>query len=691
MSSKKIRLKYKKERAVLSDVLPYETPLTFTNRHFYNFLLTYKIRYNIDINNIEWTGGDEVVDCIIRLLFGTKESSKENIKAEIPPHKSEAKQLHFDQTAIPFCYRISHKQNEYRELAIPHPKHQLRIIEFYDRYKELIIYYCSISSFSIRHPKKIAKYIFYKDSTHYKNLSDDSSSKVEEVNKEYENLRSFFVYKDYSNVYKFYESNKFHDCEKKYNNLLKLDISKCFDSIYTHSLAWALLNKESVKTSIQNSKKTFAGSFDKLMQEINYRETHGIIIGPEFSRIFAELILQSIDCTVEQELLQHNLKHKVDYEIFRYVDDYFIFFNENSTVDKITQVLQVELKKHKLYLNIAKSIRYEKPIITEISIAKQRVASLIDKQLIYQLEDIEPKDKEGQSLKKGFIYINSKTLITQFKTIIKESRVEYKDMLNYSLSIVDKRCNKIIKNYYKTLHSKDDKREERLIKAILGILEFIFFIYSASPRVNATIKLCRILQTFVSCLKEKDTKINKDFKHLVFKCIYDNICFVLKKNKSSEYFQVETLYLLLALSELGRDYRLEESVLVDYFNIKINDLDYEINSELNYFSITVVLSYIKDKKSFDKLRVIIENEIIKKFKSKKGTLYIDAELTMLLLDTISCPYVSKEIKIELLNLYGINQDLHNDILNLKHNWFITTWNDFNFGKALDMKQSKEVY
>ena len=221
------------------------------------------------------------------------------------------------------------------------------------------------------------------------------------------------------------------------------------------------------------------------MQEINHNETHGIIIGPEFSRIFAELILLSVDRAVEQELLRHELKHKVDHEIFRYVDDYFIFFNENSTVDKITQVLQVELKKHKLYLNTAKSIRYEKPIITEISIAKQRLASLINKQLVYQLKDIEPTNKEGQSLKKGSIYINSKNLITQFKIIIKESRVEYKDILNYSLSIVDKQCNEIIKNYYKS----DKKSEEQLIKAVLRILEFIFFIYSASPRVNTTIKL----------------------------------------------------------------------------------------------------------------------------------------------------------------------------------------------------------
>ena len=72
------------------------------------------------------------------------------------------------------------------------------------------------------------------------------------------------------------------------------------------------------------------------MQQINYNETNGIIIGPEFSRIFAELILQSVDRIVEQKLVsKHNLKHKVDYEIFRYVDDYFIFFNEDSTKDKM--------------------------------------------------------------------------------------------------------------------------------------------------------------------------------------------------------------------------------------------------------------------------------------------------------------------------------------------------------------------
>jgi len=263
------------------------------------------------------------------------------------------------------------------------------------------------------------------------------------------------------------------------------------------------------------------------MQQINYNETNGIIIGPEFSRIFAELILQSVDSIVEQELFsKHGLKHKVDYEIFRYVDDYFIFFNEDSTKDKITEILQVALKAHKLYLNTAKSIIYEKPIITEISIAKIRIVSLLVNKLIYKLEDGQ-SDNQDVQVKKGSIHINSSTFITQFKTIIKECRVEYKDILNYSFSIIEKQCHKIIKKYYEA--SEDHRSEKQLIEAILGILEFVFFIYSASPRVNTTIKLCQILQIFINSLKAKD--INEDFKHLVFKYIYDDIDFILKKTQ----------------------------------------------------------------------------------------------------------------------------------------------------------------
>lgn len=43
MRKKKIKLRYKKERVVFSDVLPYELPFIFTNRYFYRFLVKNEI------------------------------------------------------------------------------------------------------------------------------------------------------------------------------------------------------------------------------------------------------------------------------------------------------------------------------------------------------------------------------------------------------------------------------------------------------------------------------------------------------------------------------------------------------------------------------------------------------------------------------------------------------------------------
>ena len=101
---------------------------------------------------------------------------------------------------------------------------------------------------------------------------------------------------------------------------------------------------------------------------------------------------------------------------------------------------------------------------------------------------------------------------------------------------------------------------------------------------------------------------------------------------------------------------------------------------------------MKEKECYNKLRTFIEVEIIKKLESEEAT-YIKSELTMLLLDTISCPYVSKKTKTHLLGLYDVDKNLHNDILDLKHKQQVcfTTWNNFNFKKELDMKRGQEVY
>ncbi len=694
MKKNKRPIKYKKERVVLSDVLPFEIPVTFSNRHFYDFLTKNKVE--LSGNKIKWSKNENTLNTIIKLLFDFRD--KAVITNEIGIDRK------WELKTIPFNYKISHKENDFRELTVIHPKNQLALIEFYEENKQLLLHYCSLSPFSIRRADKVAKFIFHKDKTHKDKLSKDQDYEtVEEYDKEYESLKTFFVYKNYSNIHKFYESYKYHRCEKKYNKLFKFDISKCFDSIYSHSISWALLNKEIVKDTLgsnRSSNDTFGGKFDTIIQNLNYGETNGIVIGPEFSRIFAELILQRIDRNVETVLREkEDLKHKVDYEIFRYVDDFFVFYNTESTKDKILKHFRLQLKEYKLYLNDSKTVLYKKPIITEITIAKQKITDLLNKYLKYKVEEEEnakgeiasEETTEGINEKSGSIYVSSNKLITKFKTIIKETGIDYKDILNYTLSLIERKIAKILKDYQELERKKNS--EKAFTNSILEILDFTFFLYSVSPRVNTTIKLCRILRKLTEFLSEKGN-INIDFQHLAFKKIYDNLYFTLQKNKSLEHTQVETLYLLIALGELGKEYWLDADVLRQYLCIdKDKDsgaLSYK--GSLNYFAIIVLLFYMRDKKRYSLLRSFLQDHIHMRFNEvSKKNIGKSSELVYLLFDILTCPYLDITYKQEMLILHGVTDPaLQEEIINTRKHWF-TKWTDFDFGKELDAKHSQEVY
>lgn len=700
---KKIPITYSKERVVLSDVLPYETPVTFSNRYFYKYLikrlksksnLKYKIKHNKAYSEIE------------SILFGIRAKTK------------------------PFNFNITHKQNDFRVLSVIHPFNQLKMVDFYEEYKSLIIYYSSLSPYSIRKPSKVANFTFYNDVLHKKNEDKDlQHSQIEQDDSEYENLKSFFSYRKYSNIHKFYESYQFHRSEKKYNKLLKIDVTKCFDSVYTHSISWAIFNKNIVKTNIPDSESTFGGEFDHIMQDLNANETNGIIIGPEFSRIFAELILQQIDINIHERLKSDDrngkyLVHKVDYEIFRYVDDYFIFYNKEEDKERITQTFKLALKEYKMYLNDKKSIQYSKPIITEISIAKQKINDLFNNHLI--LKEKEDEDEQSNPI----LYFSSNNVITRFKSIIKESGVEYKDIMNYTLAVLDNKTKKLIKKY-KSLEEENlsTKTQKEFEKGFLEILDVTFFLYSVAPKVNSTIKVCLIIDKITSFLKKNKTNEYKEpftsnNKHNILKKISDEINLVLHKNKSKKETQIETLYLLIALSQLGREYRLNLRVLCTYFNISINkDNSVSFNTELNYFSITVLLFYIKKIKTYNSILIELKNVILNKYTKAKIYGWKDnTELVLLLMDILTCPYLNNEVsqhfktkvkdararkskrlnsyvkelkdekykfKKQLLTLLNIT-DNQITLIEQERFWF-TKWTEFDFGLELQAKRSQEVY
>lgn len=729
MRRKKIKksLKYSKNRVVLSDTLPYETPLTFSNRYFYNFLDQYEVNFIKDgsekfsFAKQGCVKKEAVVVQFLKMLFDLSNNSINNeIKLSSDKSKSEIRK-------IPFVYRITHKEKDYRELAIPHPKTQVELVTFYEKYKELILYYSKESKFSIRKPFSVAKFIFNNDKLNKQNLGDNDDF-IESEGKEYENLKNFFTYKKYSNIYKFYEDYHYHRSEKKYNKMFKFDIAKCFDSIYTHSISWAIYNKEIVKDNLDFSKKTFPGQFDNFMQSANYGETNGIIIGPEFSRIFAELILQQIDKSVENDLRKEDkLFYKTDYEVYRYVDDFFVFYNKDSDKDKILSRFKLNLKEYKMSISESKTHYYNKPLITELTIAKEKMGDLFSKKIKFSIEDYVEDD---EVLKKLNFECDSNHLITRFKILVKESNVEYKDIMNYTLSIINKRVERSInkfEKYYAVLvnhKSKGKLSEEQLKKMvkqekaftdyIIEILDFTFFLYTVSPRVNSTIKLSTILSAVLLYYKGKykfktgNTLNPKEYlyfsrfdeqnsnRELILKKISDEINLILLNNKSEKHIQIETLYLFIILRELGKNYKLNQNDLIEYFKLKRNEnsKNLEFDFEPNYFVITVLLFYIRNTNGFEEIKKAIKIAIINKIKNvdedkrKKST-----ELVLLFFDILVCPFVDNKFKREIMVLFNIPVHLHFDMLNFKKEkkyWF-TKWDNFNLAKELTAKKSLEVY
>lgn len=689
MAKRRIALTHRKQRSVLTDMLPFEVPPTFSNRGFYRFLRDHNVE--IKGKQVQWNSETDELDAAVRLLFGVSASS--SIKTEKLTEWGKTKTLRYvplkvcEMQTIPFNFQIAHNLDG-RTLSVVHPRNQVAVASFYSAYSALIIYYMSVGEFSIRRPVSVSHHAYFNDRLHQENL--DTVVGIEEEGKEYEQLGSYFVYKNYRNIHQFFESYEYHLCEKKYDAMVQIDVNKCFDSIYTHSLPWAVIGKPQTKFNISTSKNTFGGRFDVLMQNLNHNETNGIVIGPEFSRIFAEIILQAVDVELMRRLFEDfGLTHKVDYQIFRYVDDYFVFYNSQFTQLKVFETLQSVLKTKKLSINTSKIKHYQKPIITEITIAKDRISTLLNNEISPTVEEAIGSDPEADTNLRLACPINSNRLIIRYKSIIKETYVTYGDLLNYTLAIIENKIDKLFQSYLRC--DKELRDRKTLINALLETTEFSFFLYSASPRVNHAIRLCRLITTSVEFVSVN--ALPYELKHLLYKYVHDNVMQQLEKNSMTSHREVENLYLLISLSQIGREYWLPESVLLRHFLITEDESthSYKRAEFMSHFSITVLLCYIKDKVRYTKLKAFVEEHIISKLNYMKVHCQNDAEALILFLDLIVCPYISTATKDSLGQIFGLNTATLAAIQGVNDHWF-TAWGDkFDLGKELDAKRSREVY
>lgn len=575
-----------KLRTLLTDVLPYELPLWFSN-----FTMYQRFSKPNHINAYKAVSG-----------------------------------LNFDNNTgvyIPLDYLVSRGGDKTpRLISIMHPVVQLKVCDFYNDYDDLIEYYCTKSKYSLRHP--------YRKSTKFYGKAQKGSklaNGVESADEERIVSSSYFKYKKYPFLYRFFESYEYHKLEKQFHSMLQVDVSKCFPSIYTHSIGWAVKNKRLAK---DKPKGSFDGEFDSLMQLTNYRETNGIIIGPEVSRIFAEIILQKIDLNLVEKMTNNGYVISRDYNFRRYVDDYFVFFRSEEVKNSFIKALELTLLEYKMHLNEAKTAIASRPFATDISLAKHALKYAVDEYYNSRYKE-KGTDLESIFQLKKPSYKANKT-ISEIKMALANYKVEYYSISNYLFSAITKRMLSYLSKVVKV-----DKIEEYHLNWLLVDLDVLFFVHAMDIRIRPTDRLARIVYD----LLEKISDWPENHKEIIHKKIFDHVkqatnIFI---NHANDMIGLETLNLLIILTMLPLKYQLPEKRLEEYSG------SLEKYSETNdfYFRWVTFMLYMESKPEYDGLRGKLI-EAAENYLLNSDDMFAASEYFMFYFDYLACPHINEEVR-----------------------------------------------
>ena len=135
--------------------------------------------------------------------------------------------------------------------------------------------------------------------------------------------------------------------------LLKCDISIFYNSIYTHSIPWALHGKSLAK---QNRSQALLGNrLDILTRSTQDDQTIGIPIGPDTSFLLSEILLATID-----QIIVSNLGSSLCG--FRWADDFELCFSNILEAEMALNAIESALSDFELTLNPRKTVIDQLPL-----------------------------------------------------------------------------------------------------------------------------------------------------------------------------------------------------------------------------------------------------------------------------------------------------------------------------------------
>ncbi|MDE8165519.1 RNA-directed DNA polymerase [Erysipelothrix rhusiopathiae] len=148
----------------------------------------------------------------------------------------------------------------------------------------------------------------------------------------------------------------------EYNNVIHTDISSCYSSMYTHSIAWAVEGKSNAKKDRNN--RLLGNRIDKKVRDLQQSQTNGIPQGSVLMDFIAELVLGYSDYKLSEEIKKK--LPELEYKILRFRDDYRIFTSQKEDGFKLLRCLSDVLRELGLSLNDNKTFSSNSIIIDAI-------------------------------------------------------------------------------------------------------------------------------------------------------------------------------------------------------------------------------------------------------------------------------------------------------------------------------------
>lgn len=137
--------------------------------------------------------------------------------------------------------------------------------------------------------------------------------------------------------------------------IVKTDISRFYPSAYTHSVPWAYHGREAAKRDRNpRSAEVFFNRIDLIIRNGQDGQTIGIPVGPDSSRLIAEVISTAIDRVFEEQT------EELDVTVIRVVDDVWIGAHTLQDAELSLSRYRHAIRSFELDINDSKTHIYDR-------------------------------------------------------------------------------------------------------------------------------------------------------------------------------------------------------------------------------------------------------------------------------------------------------------------------------------------